>query len=138
LCREQTHEDDLANEKLQQAVVQGELRKKRRNRGLGLDDSDEEDEEDEMRARKMRRGLHEPKIGGDVSKLGSWSNLVAWSIAHDVIQQLTIRTHCRSTKSTATIWTLGTMQSLPIFKKRSLKPDRMRRWRAMTRTRAES
>ncbi|KAF7355030.1 MRC1 domain-containing protein [Mycena sanguinolenta] len=67
--QEHAHEDDLANEKLQQAVVQGELRKKRRNRGLGLDDSDEEDSEDEARKRKMRRGLHEPKITGDVTKL---------------------------------------------------------------------
>ncbi|KAF8211462.1 hypothetical protein K438DRAFT_1807341 [Mycena galopus ATCC 62051] len=69
--QEHAHEDDLANEKYQQAVVQGELRKKRRNRGFGLDDSDDEDEEDEMRARKMRKGLHEPKIVGDVSKLAN-------------------------------------------------------------------
>ncbi|KAJ7499242.1 hypothetical protein FB451DRAFT_31624 [Mycena latifolia] len=63
--QEQTHEDDLEIEKLHQAAVQGELRKKRRNRGLGMDDSDEEDEEDEQRARKMRRGLAEPKIDND-------------------------------------------------------------------------
>ena len=68
--REHAHEDDLENEKLQQAVVQGELRKKRRNRGLGLDDSDEEDEEDEMRARKMRRGLNAPRIGSKVTEYG--------------------------------------------------------------------
>ncbi|KAJ7781578.1 hypothetical protein B0H16DRAFT_1405065 [Mycena metata] len=72
--QEHAHEDDLANEKLQQAVVQGELRKKRRNRGLGLDDSDDEDEEDEMRARKMRRGLNEPRIGSDISKLANDPN----------------------------------------------------------------
>ncbi|KAJ7087167.1 hypothetical protein B0H15DRAFT_842873 [Mycena belliarum] len=60
--QEQTHEDDLEIEKLHQAVAQGELRKKRRNRGLGMDDSDEEDEEDEYQARKMRRGFAEPKI----------------------------------------------------------------------------
>ncbi|KAJ7122761.1 hypothetical protein C8R44DRAFT_875967 [Mycena epipterygia] len=62
--QEQTHEDDLAIEKLHQGVVQGELRKKRRNRGL-LDDSDEEDEEDEMRKKKIRRSLREPKIDRD-------------------------------------------------------------------------
>ncbi|KAJ7667686.1 hypothetical protein DFH06DRAFT_225551 [Mycena polygramma] len=67
--QEHAHEDDLANEKLQQAVVQGELRKKRRNRGLGLDDSDDEDSEDENRARKIRRGMQEAKITGDVTKL---------------------------------------------------------------------
>ncbi|KAJ6539028.1 hypothetical protein B0H19DRAFT_1269396 [Mycena capillaripes] len=67
--QEHAHEDDLANEKIHQAVVQGHVRNKRRNRGLGLEDSDEEDSEDEFRARKMRRGFHEPKIGGDVSKL---------------------------------------------------------------------
>ncbi|KAJ7507438.1 hypothetical protein B0H11DRAFT_2271120 [Mycena galericulata] len=66
--QEHAHEDDLENEKLQQAVVQGDLRKKRRNRGLGLDDSDEEDEEDEMRARKMRRGLNAPRIEGEVAE----------------------------------------------------------------------
>ncbi|KAJ6567187.1 hypothetical protein DFH09DRAFT_1471055 [Mycena vulgaris] len=63
--QEHAHEDDLENEKLQQAVVQGELRKKRRNRGLGIEDSDEEDSEDDMRARKMRRGLSGPKINRD-------------------------------------------------------------------------
>ncbi|KAJ7283474.1 hypothetical protein C8J57DRAFT_1292655 [Mycena rebaudengoi] len=61
---EHAQEDDLKNEMLQQAVVQGDLRKKRRNRGLGLDDSDDEEEED-MRARKMRRGLNEPRIDND-------------------------------------------------------------------------
>ncbi|KAJ7179436.1 hypothetical protein C8R46DRAFT_1073767 [Mycena filopes] len=69
--QEHAHEDDLANEKLQQLVVQGELRKKRRNhRGLGLDDSDDDEEEDE-RARKMRRGLNEPRIGSDITKLAN-------------------------------------------------------------------
>ncbi|KAJ6627507.1 hypothetical protein B0H10DRAFT_1994915, partial [Mycena sp. CBHHK59/15] len=61
--QEHAQEDDLKNELLQQAVVQGELRKKRRNR-LGLDDSDEEEEED-MRARKIRRHLQEPRIDRD-------------------------------------------------------------------------
>jgi mediator of replication checkpoint protein 1 len=61
---------------LQQAVVQGDLRKKRRNRGLGLDDSDDEEEED-MRARKMRRGLNEPRIDNDdVKELGSYYGLI--------------------------------------------------------------
>ncbi|KAJ7162546.1 hypothetical protein C8R43DRAFT_1123248 [Mycena crocata] len=67
--QEHAHEDDLANERLHQAAVQGELRKKRRNRGLGIDDSDEEDEEEENRLRKMRRGLNEPMISGKISEL---------------------------------------------------------------------
>ncbi|KAK7061442.1 MRC1 domain-containing protein [Favolaschia claudopus] len=76
--KEHEHEDDLANEKLQQAVVQGELRKKRRNR-FGIDDSDDEDdEEDSMRARKMRRGLNEPKIAENLNKLAEDPNTVAF------------------------------------------------------------
>ncbi|KAJ7873298.1 hypothetical protein B0H14DRAFT_2720115 [Mycena olivaceomarginata] len=67
--QEHAHEDDLANEKYQQDVVQGIIRKKRRNRGFGIDDSDSDDEEDDMRKRKMRRGLHEPKVAEHVSKL---------------------------------------------------------------------
>ncbi|KAJ7228971.1 MRC1-like domain-containing protein [Mycena pura] len=69
--QEHQHEDDLANEKLQQAVVHGELRKNKRRNRTGVDeDSDEEDDEDEMRARKMRRGLNEPRIErGDVNEL---------------------------------------------------------------------
>ena len=48
---------DQEMEKLHQAAVQGELRRKRRNRGVGLDDSDEESDEDE-RARKIRRKMN--------------------------------------------------------------------------------
>lgn len=65
----------MANERLHQGVVQGDLRKKRRNRGL-LDDSDEEDEEDEMRKKKIRRSLREPKIDrDDINDLGSCCSL---------------------------------------------------------------
>jgi len=48
---------DQEMQKLHQAAVQGDLRRKRRNRGIGLDDSDEESDEDE-RARKIRRKMN--------------------------------------------------------------------------------
>ncbi|CAK5262464.1 unnamed protein product [Mycena citricolor] len=71
--QEQIHEDDLEIEKLHQAAVQGELRKKKRRNRLGVDDSDSEDEDDDLRARKMRRGLgNEPVIvRGDVTELAN-------------------------------------------------------------------
>ncbi|KAF7331788.1 MRC1 domain-containing protein [Mycena kentingensis (nom. inval.)] len=59
--QEQQHEDDLALERLHQAATKGELRKKRRL-GMGLDDSDDDDDEEDYRNKRMRRGLHEPRI----------------------------------------------------------------------------
>jgi len=55
--REDMELDDQELEKLHQAAVQGELRRKRRHRGIGLDDSDDESDEDE-RARKIRRKMN--------------------------------------------------------------------------------
>ncbi|KAK2466422.1 hypothetical protein APHAL10511_002064 [Amanita phalloides] len=46
---------DQEVEKLHQAAIQGELRRKRRNRGIGLDDSDDESEDE--RARRIRRKM---------------------------------------------------------------------------------
>lgn len=60
--------DDEAALKFHQGVVQGELRKKRKNR-FGLDDSDEEDEEDD-RARRIRRKMREKTERGDIQELG--------------------------------------------------------------------
>ncbi|KAF9268219.1 hypothetical protein L218DRAFT_1073552 [Marasmius fiardii PR-910] len=53
---EHTEEDDQKLEKMNQEVIQGEWRKKRR-RGIGVDDSDEEDDDD-YEQRKIRRKMH--------------------------------------------------------------------------------
>ncbi|KAJ7638516.1 hypothetical protein FB45DRAFT_903108 [Roridomyces roridus] len=68
--QEHVHEDDLENEKLHNAVVQGELRKKTRRRML--DDSDDEDDSDDGRHRKIRRGINSnaPRIGAEVTEYG--------------------------------------------------------------------
>lgn len=60
--------DDEEALKFHQGVVQGELRRKRKNR-LGLDDSDDEDEEDD-RARRIRRKMREKAERGDIKELG--------------------------------------------------------------------
>jgi MRC1-like domain. len=57
VCREHEAEDDRVNEKLHMDAVAGKLRAKKRNHGVGLDDSDEEDS-DEEGLRKLRRGMN--------------------------------------------------------------------------------
>lgn len=63
--------EDQELERLHQAAAQGELRRKRRNRGIGLDDSDEEGDEDE-RARRIRRKMNKSQRidRGDIKDLG--------------------------------------------------------------------
>ncbi|KAG6901551.1 hypothetical protein C0995_010661 [Termitomyces sp. Mi166 len=55
--QEHEKEDDEALQKLHEAAVQGELRKKRKNGRLGLDDSDDESDEDDHN-RRIRRQMH--------------------------------------------------------------------------------
>lgn len=66
--RELLEQDDEAALKFHQGVVQGELRKKRKNR-FGLEDSDDEEEEDD-RARRIRRKMKEKVERGDIQELG--------------------------------------------------------------------
>jgi hypothetical protein len=66
--RELLEQDDEAALKFHQGVVQGELRKKRKNR-FGVEDSDDEDEEDD-RARRIRRKMREKVERGDIQELG--------------------------------------------------------------------
>ncbi|KAG5654679.1 hypothetical protein H0H81_009928 [Sphagnurus paluster] len=68
--KEQAEADDRELEKLHQAAIQGELRKKRRNRGVDMEDSDE-DSEDEANKR-IRRNMHKKqKIDRDnIKELG--------------------------------------------------------------------
>ena len=75
MCREQEELADQENEKLHKAAIHGDLRKKKRNHGLGVSDSDEDSEEDE-RNKKIRKGMHKKqKIDrNDIKALGeSWS-----------------------------------------------------------------
>ncbi|KAG6875568.1 hypothetical protein C0992_003289 [Termitomyces sp. T32_za158] len=55
--KEHEKEDDEALHKLHEAVTHGEMRKKRKNRGLGMEDSDDESDEDE-RSRRIRHQMH--------------------------------------------------------------------------------
>lgn len=60
--REQADQDDREIEKLHQAAVQGDLRKKKRNHGVGMDDSDDNSDDDEKN-RRIRRGMHKkPRV----------------------------------------------------------------------------
>lgn len=73
---------------MHQAAVHGELRKKKRNHGVGMDDSDDDSDEDE-RNRRIRRGMNKKqKIDrDDINALGKYrlpvtrgpTNLVAVS-----------------------------------------------------------
>lgn len=71
--REQAEADDAEIEKLHQAAVQGELRKKRRNNALGLDDSDDDSDEDEKNKRIRRKMHKKQKIDRDnIKELGGY------------------------------------------------------------------
>ncbi|OJA13418.1 hypothetical protein AZE42_05784 [Rhizopogon vesiculosus] len=62
--REHEEEDDKKVEKLHQDAIQGKLRVKRRDRGIGFDDDSDNDEEDEHN-RRIRRGMNKKrKIDG--------------------------------------------------------------------------
>jgi mediator of replication checkpoint protein 1 len=74
--RELLEQDDEAALKFHQGVVQGELRKKRKNR-FGVEDSDEEDEEDD-RARRIRRKMREKVERGDIQELGMISSVIVY------------------------------------------------------------
>jgi len=67
VAREQAAEDDAALERLHQAAAQGELRSKKRDRGIGLNGSDSEDSGDEEENRRLRRTLAKKRKlrGGD-------------------------------------------------------------------------
>jgi mediator of replication checkpoint protein 1 len=63
--REHADQDDREIEKLHQAAIQGDLRKKKRNHGVGLDESDD-NSDDEEKNRRIRRGMNKkPKIDRD-------------------------------------------------------------------------
>lgn len=65
--REHQEIDDRNLEKLHKDAVEGKLRVKRRNRGVGMDSSDDEDEDEEDRLRRIREKMHSKKrrIDGD-------------------------------------------------------------------------
>lgn len=66
--REHIEEDDKKLEELHQAAVQGQLRRKR-NRGVGIDDGDDSDEDDNERARRaMKRARKSDRT--DIKGLG--------------------------------------------------------------------
>lgn len=69
--REQEEQDDREIEKLHQAAIQGELRKKKRHHGVGMNDSDDDSDEDDEN-RRIRRGMHKrQKIDRDnIKELG--------------------------------------------------------------------
>lgn len=70
--REHLEDDDKRLEELHKAAVQGELRKKR-NRGVGIDDSDEEsDVEDNERARRAMKKARKSDRN-DIKGLGSYN-----------------------------------------------------------------
>lgn len=55
--REQEEEHDKEIERLHQAAIQGELRRKKRHHGVGINDSDDDSDEDE-RNRHIRRQMN--------------------------------------------------------------------------------
>ncbi|KAI9000938.1 MRC1-like domain-containing protein [Trametes punicea] len=63
-AREHQEEDDKANEKIHLAAIKGDLRAKRRDRGVGFDNSDSEEDEEakRIRAKAKRRRLKNDSI----------------------------------------------------------------------------
>jgi mediator of replication checkpoint protein 1 len=74
--REQQELDDQKLQKLHEDATKGELRKKRRNNGVGFDGSDDDSDEDE-KSRRIRQGMNKKRKvdRGDIKALGSWSIL---------------------------------------------------------------
>ncbi|TFK43271.1 hypothetical protein BDQ12DRAFT_661965 [Crucibulum laeve] len=62
--KEHELQDDAALEKLHQAAIQGELRKKRKHNGIDLGDSDEDSDEEE-RNRRIRNKMKKPRVDRD-------------------------------------------------------------------------
>lgn len=75
---EHLQEDDLRNETLHMKAINGEIRRNKRNRGVGMNDSDDDDEEDEERNRKIRRGMNkDSKIDrDDINALGGQTHFI--------------------------------------------------------------
>ncbi|KAG6866491.1 hypothetical protein C0991_003035 [Blastosporella zonata] len=81
---EHEKQDDETLQKLHEAAAQGDLRKKRRNRGLGLEDSDDESDEDD-RNRRIRRDMKKQKIERDnIKELGEHEETKSF---YDVYEQ---------------------------------------------------
>ncbi|KAF9008800.1 hypothetical protein BDQ17DRAFT_1348959 [Cyathus striatus] len=82
--KEQEGVDDAQLEQYHKAVVTGEVRKKRRHGGLGLDDSGDESDEDEEN-RRIRRGMYKKqKIDrGDIMALAGDDTTKAFYIAYE-------------------------------------------------------
>lgn len=64
--------DDQALQKIHEDAIHGEFRKKRRNHGVGINDSDEDTDDDE-KGRRIRQGMHKKqKVDrDDIKALGS-------------------------------------------------------------------
>lgn len=70
--REHLELDDQALQKIHEDAIHGEFRKKRRNHGVGINDSDEDTDDDE-KGRRIRQGMHKKqKVDrDDIKALGS-------------------------------------------------------------------
>lgn len=69
--REHQEEEDVRMEKMAVDATTGKMRQKRRQGGLGLDDSDDSDnEEDDKDARARRKMAKKRKVGEDFEKFG--------------------------------------------------------------------
>ncbi|PPR03845.1 hypothetical protein CVT26_000843 [Gymnopilus dilepis] len=80
--REQLEVQDQEDEKFHQGVIQGELRKKRR-KGVGIDDSDEESDDDQnARARRAMK-----KARKDIEKLGADASTRAFAETYNLTIQ---------------------------------------------------
>lgn len=62
---EQAEEDDQALERLHQAAVRGELRRKKRHHGVGMDDSEDESDDEDQRARRARHSMKRARVDRD-------------------------------------------------------------------------
>jgi mediator of replication checkpoint protein 1 len=68
--REQLGQDDQELEKIHRDAVDGKLRTKRRNRGIGLDDSDDDDDDDFARSIRSRIRKKRKIEGDNLEALG--------------------------------------------------------------------
>ncbi|KAK7470980.1 hypothetical protein VKT23_002394 [Stygiomarasmius scandens] len=80
--QQDVEKDDAELEKLHTRAIQGEIRRNKRNRGVGVDDSDDEDEED-AENRRRRRKMNDRFDRTDIEALKNRPETAAFAQAYN-------------------------------------------------------
>lgn len=79
LFREHQQIDDEELERLHRDAAEGKLRAKRRDRGIGFEDSDSEDDDEENARRRRKLANKKRRIDGDtLDEIGQSSDILIY------------------------------------------------------------